>query len=207
LGYFVGGLVVHSKSLQSKIFLTIKKGSKGIPYGRSDERPDGSKNHGFQALKGKPQECALIPEVQEDEALKNALTVLNDVGTQFFTVGCGSVRHKTDSGYWMEGYLEFSLNYAELAANAQFYLNLFFFFNHWHWKQKRDAGVRYRFEIESVFFAKTVADGFTSSVWINTSVLPSQEAAHDAWGWALDTVVGFLKQFSIPFDGPLTPIY
>jgi len=38
--------------------------------------------------KHKPEECALIPEVQDSPALKNALIALNAPETPFFTVGC-----------------------------------------------------------------------------------------------------------------------
>lgn len=46
----------------SEIFLSIKESGKGIPF-----RDDGTQNHGFMAVKGKPAEAALIPEVQDND--------------------------------------------------------------------------------------------------------------------------------------------
>ena len=49
----------------STVFLSIKNGGKGIPYGGADEdRPDGSRNHGFKPLKLNPADIAAIPEAQ-----------------------------------------------------------------------------------------------------------------------------------------------
>jgi hypothetical protein len=67
------------------VFLSIKNGGKGIPYGGADEdRPDGSRNHGFRPLKSNPAEIAAIPEAQGIAALKNALVALNAEESPFF---------------------------------------------------------------------------------------------------------------------------
>jgi hypothetical protein len=81
----------------------------------------------------------------------------------------------------MRGYLEFSFNYHELVADAQFYFKIFFDFNSWFWKQKQEALVSYEFQLEGAHFWKVSADGYTVTVWINTTLLPTEEEARKAW--------------------------
>jgi len=119
------------------VFLSMKNGGKGIPCGGADEdRPDGSRNHGFKSLKSNPAEIEAIPEAQGITALKNALIALNAADSPFFTEGCKKAFGKNDSGHWVSGYLEFAFNYGELVADAAFYFKLFFPFNQWYWQQK-----------------------------------------------------------------------
>jgi hypothetical protein len=176
------------------ILSTPHKSPKAIPYGGS-KREDGGENHGFRPLKGKPEECALIAEVQDNSALKNALITLNGTETPFFTVGCEKScnRHSTGAGYWMKGYVEVAFNYKELVQDAQNYFKLFFDFNlNWFWKQKQEAVVHYHFELEMGHFWQHLSlheGAFTTAVWIQTEVLQSEKDAQNAWAWAPSVMV------------------
>jgi hypothetical protein len=192
----------------STVFLSIKNGGKGIPYGGADEdRPDGSRNHGFKPLKSNPAETGTIPEAQGIMALENALIILNAPTSPFFTVGCEKVFGKNDSGHWISGYLEFAFNYGELVADAKFYFNLFFLFNQWYWQQTQQVGIRYNFELEGATFLDANVSGFTITAWILAGTYPTKELAQTAWEGALDTLVGFLRQQSVPTDGRYTKIF
>jgi hypothetical protein len=190
------------------VFLSIKNGGKGIPYGgASEDRPDGSRNHGFKRLRSKLGEIAAIPEAQGIAALENALIALNAPASPFFTVGCEKAFGKNDSGHWIRGYLEFAFNYGELVADAKFYFKLFFLFNHWYWKQKQQAGIQYNFELEAATFLDANVSGFTITAWIYAGTYPTKELAQTAWEGALDTLVTFLKEHPLPTDGGYTKIY
>lgn len=192
---------------QTNVFLSIRDGYKGVPYGRSDERPDGSKNHGFKSLKGNLNDIAAIPEAYDVPALKNALTVLNDPASIFFTVGCEKAFGETHSGHWVNGYLELAFNYVELLADAQFYFKVFFAFNQWYWKLEPKPSVRYNFELQAAHFLKSNTDGMTLTVWIGTGVSATKEAAQNEWEQGLDPVVGFLRQQIVPPESHYTRIY
>jgi hypothetical protein len=192
----------------SNVFLSIKNGGKGIPYGGADEdRPDGSRNFGFKPLKSNPAEIGKIPEAQGITALENALIILNDPTTPFFTVGCEKAFGKNDSGHWVSGYLEFAFNYGELVADASFYFKLFFLFNQWYWQQTQQVGIRYSFELECATFLDANVSGFTITGWISAGTYPTKELAQAAWEGALDTLVAFLGQQSVPTGGRYTKIY
>lgn len=192
---------------QTNIFLSIHNGGKGVPYGRSDERPDGSKNYGFKSLKEDLNLIADIPEAQDVPALKAALLELNDSASIFFTVGCEKAFSQNDSGHWVNGYLELAFNYVELVADAQFYFKLFFAFNKLYWTLESKPSVRYDFELEAAHFIKANAGGMTMSVWIDTRGLPTKDAAQSAWEHGLNTVVGFLQQQNVPPTSHYTRIY
>jgi hypothetical protein len=185
---------------KSTLFLSIPyKRPKAIPYGGS-KHSDGSENHGFKPLKGKPEECALIPEVQDNTALKKALISLNATETPFFTVGCEKScnEHSGGAGYWMKGYIELAFNYKELVQDAQHYFKLFLDFN------------LYIFELEMAHFWQhlTVQEiGLTTAVWIQTEVLPSEHDAKNAWASALNTYVDFMTRQSLPSGRTFTQMY
>ncbi len=192
---------------QSRLVFSIRQRGKAVPYGGSDEdRPDGSpKNRGFKNLKLKPEELASIPEVQDNDSLRNALVVLNSPDSTFFTVGCEKACSKDATGNWMRGYLEFSFNYRELVADAQFYFKLFFDFNRWYRSQEQKNVILYEFELEGADFWEVSAEGFTVTVWITTTVLQTDEEAINAWKWGLDTLVDSLKQY--PSDSRYARLY
>jgi hypothetical protein len=183
---------------QSRLLFSIRQRGKAVPYGGCDkDRPDGSaKNRGFKNLKRKPEELASIPEIQDNDSLRNALVVLNAYDSPFFTVGCEKACNKDATGDWMRGYLEFSFNYRELVADAQFYFKLFFDFNNWYWSQEQKNVILYEFELEGADFWEVSAAGFTMTVWITTTAFKTDQEAKNAWRWGLDTLVDFLKQRS-----------
>jgi hypothetical protein len=190
------------------VFLSIRNGGKGVPYGGADEdRPDGARNYGFKPLKSNPAEITLIPEAQGIPALKNALIVLNAENSPFFTIGCEKASGKKDSGYWMNGYLEFAFNYKELVADAKFYFNLFYLFNQWYWNQRPQIGVQYNFELYGAMFLAANVSGFTITAWISAGSYLTEELAQIAWEGALDGLITFLGQQPAPPDGQFTKIY
>lgn len=189
-------------------FLSMKNGGKGIPYGGADEdRPDGSRNHGFKPLKSNPAEIIAIPEAQGITALMNALIALNAADSPFFTVGCEKAFGKSDSGHWINGYLEFAFNYCELVSDAAVYFKLFFLFNQWYSEQKQQVNVQYHFELEGADFLDANVSGFTITAWISAGTYPTKEFAQTAWEGALDTLVTFLREPPVPTDGLYTKIY
>jgi hypothetical protein len=193
---------------KATMYLSIKDGGKGIPYGGANEdRPDGSRNHGFKSLKSNPEEIAAVPEAQGITALKNALIALNAADSPFFTVGCEKAFGKNDSGHWINGYLEFAFNYGELIADAAFYFKLFFLFNQWYRQHKQQAGVQYNFELEGATFLAANVSGFTISAWISAGTYPTEEFARAAWEEALDILVTFLREQPVPPEGLYTKIY
>jgi hypothetical protein len=190
------------------VILSIKNGGKGIPYGGANEdRPDGSRNHGFKPLRTNQGEIATIPEAIGITALENALIALNAPTSPFFTVGCEKAFGKNESGHWVGGYLEFAFNYAELVTDAAFYFKLFFLFNQWYWNQKQQAGVKYTFELGGATFLNANVSGFTITAWIFAGTYPTKELAQAEWEGALDTLVAFLKEHPAPADGLYTKIY
>jgi hypothetical protein len=190
------------------MYLSIKDGGKGIPYGGANEdRPDGSRNHGFKPLKSAPEEISAIPEAQGVTALKNALIVLNAADSPFLTVGCEKAFGKNDSGHWISGYLEIAFNYAELIADAASYFKLFFLFNQWYCQQKQPVGVQYNFELYGATFLAADVSGFTITAWISAGTYPTKELTQTAWEGALDMLITFLGQQSVPAEGQFTKIY
>ena len=126
---------------ESTLILSIRNRSKAVSYSGSDQRPDGGQNYGFKPLKGKLEDCALIPEVQDDAALKNALISLNQSDSIFFTVACEKSCNQHGSGYQKKGYVEVASNDGGLAINAAYYFQLFYEFNrNWFWKQTQGSG-------------------------------------------------------------------
>jgi hypothetical protein len=181
---------------ESQLILSIKKGGKAVPYGGSDvDRPDGARNYGFKNLKGKPEEVASIPEAQGNASLTNALLALAASDSPFFTVGCEKSCNQDSSGHWMKGFLEFSFNYRELVADAQFYFKLFYDFNSWYRQQKQEATIQYHFELEGAHFWEVSAEGFNVTVWITTTMLATEEEAQKVWAWGLDRLIEFLNQY------------
>jgi hypothetical protein len=190
--------------MHTSLLLTIKNRPKAIPY-PSGEHDDGSKNHGFKPLKAVPEDVETIPEAQDNDSLKLALKRLNARRTPFFTVGCEKAYNKSQNGCWARGYLEFSFNYVEIAADPDYYFRIFFGFNQYVWEQQEQKTVQYHFELEPAHYMERNADGYTCSVWITTAEFPEDEQARSIWGSALDTLVGFLEQ--VPGERHLTAIY
>ena len=180
-----------------------------MTIGADEDRPDGHRNHGFKLLKGNPHDIESIPEAQDSPVLKKALTKLNRDQSSFFTVGCEkSCNKKDDNGYWMRGYLELAFNSVELVADAKNYFVLFFKFNETIHDRERTVQptipVHYHFELEGAHFLNSNSDGFTLAVWITTAMAPTDEAAKNVWGEAVDQLVDHLTGLRVRLS---TPIY
>lgn len=182
------------------MMLTIRNRGKGVPYGgRGELREDGSANYGFKPLKGKPEEAARIPEVQDEEHFRDALVAINDLSTAFFTVGCEkSFNHEEGAGNWARGYIEFAFNYCDLVEDAQWYFKLFFDFNHFVWSNQFNEPVQFHFELEAAHFFQGNCDGYTVAVWITTATTPAEEDVRVVWGKAVGLLTEFLKQYQAP---------
>jgi len=104
-------------------YLSIREYVKGIPYGDC-RREDGSSNHGLKPLKGRLCDIATITEANEDAALKQALSKLNNKNTGIFTIGCVSVPVRDQHGHRMTGHIEFAFNYVPGITSKIHHLRL-----------------------------------------------------------------------------------
>lgn len=179
-----------------QIFLTIKEGGKGIPYAGSGVREDGSENHGFIVVKGRPAEAAAIPEAQDNEPMKNALIAINDSSTALFTAGCEKSFNHDSEGHWARGYIEVSYNYLELLSDAQHYFKLFFDFNNRVRRMRFDVPVQYHWELEAAVFTDISwqTSGFTAGVWITTAFFESRTEVEKAWAQGVDFLTEYFKE-------------
>ena len=108
----------------------------------------------------------------------------------------------------MKGYVEVAFNYKEMVQNVQCYFQLFYDFNlNWFWKQKQEAIVQCHFELEPTNFWRHQVVGFAMTVWVQTEVMPSEDAARNAWSWALNTFVDFMKMQTLPSGRKFSPMY
>jgi hypothetical protein len=62
-----------------------------------------------------------VPELQDDPALHDVITTINDVETGLVSVGCASWPISDDKGHRWYGYVEFAINSAEIAEDARNY--------------------------------------------------------------------------------------
>lgn len=182
--------------MQTNIVLSIKNSPTAIPYPASD-RGD-TPHQGFKPLKGRPKDVAAIPAVQESEALKLALAKINDSSTPFFTVACKKVLNNRAGKFWTRGYLEFAINYPELALESPNYYLLFEQFNRHVHDANLDLPVDFNFELQPTEFRGKKASGYTACVWITTAEFPNDEGAHKIWNMSVSFLADFLKSFEKP---------
>ncbi len=188
---------VESMTDRTQVVLSIRNRHKGIPY-FGGIREGGSVNYGFRPLKGKPVEAAEVPEVQDEEHLKNALVVINDSNTAFFTTACEKSFNHDDNGFWAKGFLEFSYNYTEMVTDAQNYFKLFFEFNRSIWQQGFNEPVQYHWELEGAVFTDcNSCTGYTACVWIATADFDNQSDLRSVWGKSVDFLVDFLREIPL----------
>ena len=186
----------------TELILTLKNRCKTIPY-IPQRREDGTVDHGFRILKGRPEEVMSIPEVEDSEPLRYALATINQEETAFFTVGCEKDLNHAPEGFWARGYMEFSFNHAAAAASAEHYFGVFFQFNRHVWASGFDIPVQYHFEIEEADFQKIGRRGFTVAVWVTTLCLPAAAEALATWGRAVAFLADFLASCKGgPLPGP-----
>lgn len=175
----------------TELILTLKNRTKTIPY-VSERREDGTVNHGFHILKNRPEAVGSILETQDQKTLRQALSVINEASTPFFTVGCEKDINRSSEGFWVRGYLEFSFNDPETAACADRYFQVFFDFNRLVWAAQFDLPVQYHFELEGAEFQKVQIHGFTAAVWITTLCFPTADDAWSPWNRAVLFFADFL---------------
>jgi hypothetical protein len=178
----------------TELILTLKNRCKTIPY-ISQTREDGTVNHGFRILKGRQEDVPSILEVQDSEALRYALSKINETNTAFFTVGCEKDLNHAPEGYWARGYLEFSINSVPEAADADHYFRIFSRFNRHVWESSFDAPVQYHFELEEADFRESGTRGFTAAVWVTTLCFPVAPEALTTWNEAVVFLADFLSSF------------
>jgi hypothetical protein len=188
--------------MQTNLILSIKCSTKSIP---SDGGEHGAgTDHGFKPLKGRPDEAATIPEVQDSAALKYALVKINDSAIPFFTAGCALSINHASSGFWAKGYLEFSFNHIEIAKDSPNYFLLFEQFNTYVRSSDFNLAVDFNFQLEGAHFLEIAADGHTATVWITTAEFPDSDNAHKTWNQSVRLLADFLGSFENP---PLPAIY
>lgn len=180
--------------MQTSVTLCIKDTLTTVPF-PAEERDD-TAHDGFVVLKGKPEDAASVPAAQESEAVKLALTRINGSSTPFFSVACRKVLNNQDGSFWSRGYIEFALNYEEVAKDSPNYFLLFEQFAQ-HVKTARfDVPVDFSFELRPAQFTAAGATGHTACVWITTAEFPAEEGADKAWNQS----IGFLSEFLGSFE-------
>jgi len=187
--------------VQTSIILSLRDFVKSIPY-ESAVRTDGSVCHGFILLKGKAHEAIKVPEASDNAALMKALETINDRSTAFFTVGCEKAVNREGSKFWAKGYLEFSFNHSDLVLDAQNYFKLFFDFNHAIWEYGFNLPVQFHWKIDRAWFSNGDLRGFTTSVWITTAELASEDECKNVWSKSISFLSDFLSSIKA-YESPI----
>lgn len=174
--------------------LSIKNSGKAIPYGGSGEiREDGDANYGFKLLKGNTEAVTEIPELKQDESLKDLIIAINLPETSLFSIGCTSGKVSDENGYRYSGYAEFAVNSREAIQDAAIYFPIFFHFNSLLHRTKFNAEVKFDWELMSAHFIEANVGGFTCTVFVNTAYLSSEIEAKDSWDAAMEILMSFLS--------------
>lgn len=164
-------------------YLSIRQDGKGVPYGgMSEPREDGTQNFGFKNIKGAPQDVALIPELRDDAPMRDLMAALAHPDVGVFTIGCESGPVEGDGQLRLTGYVEFSLNSRSAIGDAAVYFPLFFHFDRFLHETAFAASVMFTWELMAASFVEKHVDGFTCTVFVNTSYSEKREQA-EAW-WA-----------------------
>lgn len=166
--------------------LAILQQIKVVPYaGDGVRRENGGANYGFKNLKGSPHLIGAIPELDSDRALRSLIETINAAHTGLFSVGCASGEVKEDSGYRYTGYVEVALNSKSAVADAGNYFPAFFHFDRLLSERRFQHPVQFYWELQPARFTDVNVNGFTCSVYVNTSFFPSVEEAYQCWTAAL----------------------
>lgn len=176
--------------------LQINQGGKGIPYGGIGQiREDGEANYGFKNLKGSPERIAEVPELQDDDALRDLIVSLNQPESAFATIGCVSGPVHEQQGHRVSGYVEFAFNSVEAVADAASYFPIFFHFDRALHSLKFDDQVHFHWELMAATFVFLVeARGFTMTVTVNTGWYADEAGATLAWQNGLNFLAKYLTQ-------------
>jgi hypothetical protein len=191
--------------MQNKPFileLTINQEFKSVPY-RAEHRQD-SPNYGFVNVKGNPDAAARIAEVQDDEALRDAIVRINAQDTAFFTIGCEKSFNQDGAEFWTRGFIDFAFNYCALVADAQNYFPVFFHFNNRLLREKFNHLVRFEWQLEENHFRDANCKGFSVILWITTRICASDEESRSLWRPSVKIVADHLAEWSLAAPAPPT---
>ena len=180
--------------MQTSVILSLSDSTSAIPYPAVD-RGDSS-HEGFVPLRGNVDALSAIEGAIESAALKQALERINGSSTPFFTVACRKVLNQADGRFWTRGYLEFALNYLEVAKDSPNYYLLYEQFARHVNSAGFDVPVDFNFELRRAVFSSVAEEGHTACVWITTAEFPSEEGAEKAWNQS----VAFLSEFLGSFE-------
>jgi len=189
--------------MQTRVTLEIRNFSKPIEYAPVERDTPRNSNHGFRNVKGRPDEALLIPELQYNETLKNAILAISNRPTPFFTMGCEQSLNEKESLHWMRGFIELAFNHRDLIVDAQSYFKLFFDFNFAVFDNNFDLPVTFSWQLEGAELGDL--RGFSVAIWITTGDLKDASTAQQVW----EASVQFLTQFlrSVPTWRRSAPIY
>jgi hypothetical protein len=175
---------------QAHLVLTINPDAKPMPY-PGIRREDGSANHGFTLLKGVNAVTSTIPETQNEPALAGLITALNAQASPLFSIGCDVSTGGSAGNWWKRGYVEFSLDSLDAAADARESFMVFFRFDRFLNERHFDQPVQFHWELEGNAITGS-GEAFHSIVcWITTEALPTHEQTAEVW----EDAVAVLNQF------------
>jgi hypothetical protein len=188
--------------MNTSIILAIKHQTVSIPYsGNAQSDPP---HEGFVLLKGQPQEVTSIPAAHNNDALKNALMKINAESTPFFTVACRKTVNNSGNSFWTRGYIEFALNYLEIAQDSPNYFLLFEQFSRYQLESGFDLPVDFKFDLHRADLKDQDAEGYTACVWITTAEYPGEDEALKTWNQSVAFLAEFLGSFEKP---PIQQLY
>jgi hypothetical protein len=169
---------------------------KGVPY-ISEFRQDGSINHGFTQLKGRPHDCWNIVEVGNDPALLDSLKRLNEWHTAFFTVGCEKDYNEEAGTAQPVGYIEVSFNSIAEATCIDSHGDLATCFREEMHKQEYDLPVFYEWLVTDALIGSEPerVPGFTSAIFMRTCERLTTATAVEAWRGAVTFLTDFLDEW------------
>ena len=179
--------------------MSLRFDPKGVPYAAVD-RGESGKNHGFMNLKSGRIPLDDVPELVEDEALRQAVERICSPTCGLFSVGCLSTPVADERGHRVTGYIEFCRNSKVLSSDASTYFPIFFHFGNALHANRFPIPIKFDWELQPAGFTDHDSHmGFTCTVFINTSYFPTAEGARGAWNEA----VGFLGEYlmSVPPEG------
>ncbi len=162
-------------------YLSIHQSGKGVPYGGSDPRQDGTQNFGFKNIKGTPQGVALIPELHDDAPMRELVAALARPDVGVFTIGCVSGPAERNGEVQLCGYVEFCLNSQSAIGDASAYFPPFFHFDRFLHKTGFSTPVMFTWELMGATFDEEQVHGFTCTVYVNTDYCDSRAQAEVWW--------------------------
>lgn len=178
--------------------MSLRFDHKAIPYSAVDRGKSG-KNYGFMDLKSGRVALSDVPELVEDEALRQAIERICSPECGLFSVGCLSAPVKDDKGQLITGYIEFCRNSKALSSDASTYFPIFFHFGKALHANQFAMSIKFDWELQPAMFTDHGSHiGFTCAVFINTCYFSTPEGARSAWNEAVEVLGKYLM--SVPAD-------